>query len=191
MLEEAVEMIRKLWEGDAVTWRGTHYRCDNARIFTRPEEPPPILVSGFGEKAIGVAARIGDGFVTTSPNKEHVDLYTSAGGTGLKQGGLKVCWGPDEAAAEKLAHELWPNAGLEGELSQELPMPAHFEQASANVTPDDVAEAITCGPDPERHRAAIQEYLDAGFDEVYVSQVGPDQQGFLRFYTEEVLPHFG
>lgn len=190
MLEEAVELIRKLWEGEAVTWRGPHYRCDNARIFTRPDEPPPILVSGFGEKAIGVAARIGDGFVTTSPNKEHVDLYTSAGGTGLKQGGLKVCWGPDEEAAKKLAHQLWPNSGLQGELSQELPMPAHFEQAASNVTPDDVAESITCGPDPERHRAAIQEYLDAGFDEVYVSQVGPDQQGFLDFYRREVLPRF-
>jgi G6PDH family F420-dependent oxidoreductase len=188
MLEEAVALMRELWQGEAVTWRGTHYRTDNARLYTLPDEPPPVLVSGFGEKAVAVAARIGDGFVSTSPNKEHVDLYTSSGGKGLKQGGLKVCWAPDEDAARKTAFELWPNSGLQGELSQELPMPAHFEQASSNVTVDDVAEAITCGPDPERHVAAIQEYLDAGFDEVYVSQVGPDQEGFLAFYEKEVLP---
>ena len=190
MLEEAVDLIRELWKGGSVTWDGKHYVTHNARLYTRPDEPPPVLVSGFGEKAIDLAARIGDGFVSTSPNKEHVERYTSSGGKGLKQGGLKVCWGPDEEACKELAHELWPNSGLNGELSQELPMPAHFEQAAQNVTPDDVAESITCGPDPERHVQAVREYLDAGFDEVYVSQVGPDQQGFLDFYRREVLPRF-
>jgi G6PDH family F420-dependent oxidoreductase len=188
MLEEAIDLIRELWKGGSVTWDGKHYVTHNARLYTRPDEPPPVLVSGFGEKAIGVAARIGDGFVSTSPNKEHVDLFRSSGGKGVTQGGLKVCWGPDEEACKKLAHELWPNSGLQGELSQELPMPAPFEQAAANVTPDDVAESITCGPDPERHVAAVREYLDAGFDEVYVSQVGPDQQGWLEFFSNEVLP---
>jgi G6PDH family F420-dependent oxidoreductase len=190
MLEEAVALMRELWEGKAVTWRGTHYRCDNARLYTLPDSAPPVLVSGFGEKSVQLAARIGDGFVSTAPNKEHVDLFTGSGGKGVKQGGMKVCWNPDEEAAKKTAFELWPNSGLSGELSQELPMPAHFEQASSNVTPDDVAEAITCGPDPERHVAKIQEYLDAGFDEVYVSQVGDDQEGFLDFYRREVLPRF-
>jgi hypothetical protein len=106
---------------------------------------------------------------------------------GLKQAGLKVCWGPDEEVCKKLTHELWPNSGLQAELSQELPMPAHFEQAAANVTPDDVARSITCGTDPERHVTAVREYLDAGFDEVYVSQVGPDQEGCLEFFRREVL----
>ena len=189
MLEEAIEVMRELWKGDPVTWRGKHYRVDNARIYTRPESGTiPVPVSGFGPKAIELAARIGDGFVSTSPNKEHVDLYRSQGGKGLAQAGMKVCWGEDEEAAKKLAHSLWPNSGLEGELSQELPMPAHFEQASSKVTPDDVAESITCGPDPEKHAAAIREYFEAGFDELYVSQVGPDQQGWLDFFTREVRP---
>ena len=188
MLEESIEVMRELWKGEPVTWRGKHYRVDNARIYTLPEETIPVPVSGFGPKAIELAARIGDGFVSTSPNKEHVDLYRSKGGKGLTQAGMKVCWGPDEEACKKLAHSLWPNSGLEGELSQELPMPAHFEQASSKVTPDDVADAITCGPDPEKHVAALREYLDAGFDEVYVSQVGPDQQGWLDFFSLEVRP---
>jgi G6PDH family F420-dependent oxidoreductase len=188
MLEESIALIRELWEGKSVTWRGTHYKCDNARIYSRPDTPPPVLVSGFGDKSVQLAARIGEGFVSTSPNKEHVDLYTSSGGTGVKQAGMKVCWNPDEEAAKKLAFEMWPNSGLSGELSQELPMPAHFEQAASNVTPDDVAETIVCGPDPERHLAMIRKYLDAGFDEVYVSQVGEDQQGFFDFYAKEILP---
>jgi G6PDH family F420-dependent oxidoreductase len=147
MLEEAIEVMRELWKGEPVTWRGKHYRVDNARIYTLPKSGTvAVPVSGFGPKAIELAARIGDGFVSTSPNKEHVDLYRSKGGKGLCQAGMKVCWGEDEEAAKKLAHSLWPTSAVEGELSQELPMPAHFEQASAKVTPDDVAETIVCGP---------------------------------------------
>jgi G6PDH family F420-dependent oxidoreductase len=194
MLEEAVALMRELWKGEPVTWRGDHYKVDNARIYTRPADgggsSVPVPVSGFGEKAVKLAARIGDGFVSTSPNKEHVDLYTSSGGSGVKMAGLKVCWGEDEEACKKLAHQLWPTSGVSGELSQELPMPAHFEQAAANVTPDDVAESIVCGPSAEKHVEQIQKYVDAGFDEVYVSQVGPDQEGFLDFYRREVLPAF-
>jgi alkanesulfonate monooxygenase SsuD/methylene tetrahydromethanopterin reductase-like flavin-dependent oxidoreductase (luciferase family) len=88
MLEESIELMRKLWEGKSVTWRGTHYQCDNARLYTLPDSPPPVLVSGFGEKSVQLAARIGEGFVSTSPNKEHIELYTSSGGTGVKQGGM-------------------------------------------------------------------------------------------------------
>jgi hypothetical protein len=77
-----------------------------------------------------------------------------------------------------------------GELSQELPMPAHFEQASEKVTEEDVAKKIVCGPDPQRHLEIIGKYVDAGYDEIYVTQVGPDQEGFLRFYEREILPHF-
>jgi G6PDH family F420-dependent oxidoreductase len=193
MLEEAVALLRELWKGDTVTWRGEHYRVDNARIYTLPDDGAsvPVIVSGFGPKSIELAARIGDGFATTSPNKEHVDLYVSSGGKGPKQAGVKVCWGEDEEAAKKLAHSLWPTSGLDGQLSQELPMPAHFEQATTKVTVDDVASSIACGPDPERHVASLRAYVDAGFDEIYVSQVGPDQAGFLEFFSKEVRPRLG
>ena len=101
-----------------------------------------------------------------------------------------MCWGADEATAIRTAHEWWPNAAVEGELSQELPLPRHFEQASKTVRDDDIARAIVCGPDPARHRAAIQEFLDAGVENVYVHQVGPDQAGFFDFYRREILPKF-
>jgi len=88
----------------------------------------------------------------------------------------------------KTAHHWGPNAGVPGELSQELPLPRHFEQAAELVTPDALAEKLPLGPDAERHLDAIRKYVDAGFDHVYVHQIGPDQEGFFRFYEREVLP---
>jgi G6PDH family F420-dependent oxidoreductase len=188
MLEEAVEVMRLLWKGGVQSHYGDHYRVRGARIYTLPDEPPPVIVSAFGEKSVQLAARIGDGWASTSPDADMVKTYTDAGGTGVKQAGVKVCWGPDEGKSRQLAHELWPTSGVPGQLSQELPMPQHFEEASELVTEEQVAEKITCGPDPERHVQAIKQYIDAGFDEVYVSQVGPDQEGFLEFFSKEVRP---
>ena len=101
---------------------------------------------------------------------------------------MTVCWAKDERAARRTAHEWWPTAGIPGEATQELPSPAHFEQLAGMVTEDAVAEAIVCGPDPERHAEAVRRFVDAGFDHVYVHQAGPDQEGCLRFYEREVLP---
>jgi hypothetical protein len=101
---------------------------------------------------------------------------------------MTVCWAPSEAQAKRTAREIWPNAALSGELSQELPTPAHFEQATSKATAEQVAESVICGPDPERHLEAVREYEQAGFTHVFVHQIGPDQYGFLRFYAERILP---
>jgi G6PDH family F420-dependent oxidoreductase len=191
MLEEAVSIIRALWTGEVLDHYGRHYTVEGARLYTRPSQPPPLAVSGFGPKATDLAARIGDGYINTSPDADLVQRYMDAGGHGPKMAGTKVCWGPDEEECRKLAHHLWRSSGVPGELSQELPMPAHFEQASQKVTVEDIADKMACGPDPERHVAVIREYLDAGFDEVYLSQVGTDQEGFLSFLTSEVAPRLG
>jgi hypothetical protein len=103
---------------------------------------------------------------------------------------MTVCWAASEAEAKRTAHKIWPNAALGGELSQELPTPAHFEQATSNATEEQVAESVICGPDPQRHIASINEYIHAGFDHVYIHQVGPDQEGFINFYQREILPRF-
>jgi G6PDH family F420-dependent oxidoreductase len=188
MLEEAVEVMRKLWRGKLTSHEGKYYRVENARIYSLPPEPPPVLVSALGPKAVKLAARIGDGYISTKPTPEAVRQYVEAGGKGVKQVGLKVCYGPDEADARKLATSLWANEHLPGQLSRELALPSHFESAMQLVTEEQVAEAFPCGPDPERHVAAIRQAIDAGYDEVYVSQIGPDQTGFFDFYRRELLP---
>jgi len=188
MLEEAVALIRELWKGETVDHDGEHYVVENARIYTLPPTDPEILVSAFGPKALEVAARIGDGFITTSPSADDIATYRKHGGKGRTQGGVKVCWHEDKQQAVKIAHKTWRNSFVPGQLAQELAMPTFFDQASELVTEEMVAEKVPCGPDPEVHLKAIREYVDAGFDEIYVSQMGPDQEGMIRFYEREVLP---
>jgi G6PDH family F420-dependent oxidoreductase len=188
MLEEAVHIIRTMWGGKIVRHQGEFYTVDNARLYSLPESPPPIAVSAFGPKAAEVAARIGDGLVTTAADDTLLKSYRGHGGSGDSVAILKLCWGQDEQEAIKLAHELWPTECLPGQQSQELPMPAHFEAAASIVTPEMVADKVSCGPDPERHVRAIRSYLDAGFDRVYVNQIGTDWEGFLDFYQREIRP---
>jgi coenzyme F420-dependent glucose-6-phosphate dehydrogenase len=188
MLEEAVAIIRQLFTGDLVTHDGEYFTLHTARLYTLPEQPPPIMVAASGPMAAEVAGQIGDGLISTAPDSKVVDVYRRNGGQGPRYGQLHVCYGRDESEAVETAHRQWINAAIGGELGQELPLPANFEQAGKTVRPEDVAEKVVCGPDPERHIAKIREYADAGFDHVYVHQIGADQDGFFRFYAEEVLP---
>ncbi|WP_436775293.1 TIGR03557 family F420-dependent LLM class oxidoreductase [Yinghuangia sp. YIM S09857] len=192
MLEEAVEVMRKLFTGDNISHSGRHYTVENARLYTPPNGELPLYVSGFGTKAADMAGRVGDGFVTMGPDTDAIGRFRKAGGEGKPViGGLKVCWGTDRTQAVKTVHRLWPNEQLPGELAQILPTPAHFEQAAELVTEERVGRNVPCGDDPEEHRAAVGAYVDAGFDEVYVGQIGPQQEGFFDFYRREVLPAIG
>ncbi|MEV4364006.1 LLM class F420-dependent oxidoreductase [Nonomuraea sp. NPDC049625] len=189
MLEEAIEVMRRLWSGELTTHRGRHYSVDNARLYTLPDNPPPVYISGFGEKSVRLAGRIGDGYISTGPDADLVKLFRESGGAGKPaQGGLKVCYADDQAAARKTVHRLWPTEGIKGEASQLLPLPRHFAQLAEMVSEEDATASTPCGPDPEVHVQAIQKYVDAGFDEVYVSQIGTEQDAFFEFYAREVLP---
>jgi G6PDH family F420-dependent oxidoreductase len=189
MLEEAVGLIRDLWSGEFTSHRGRHYTVDTARIYTMPDAPPPIYVSGFGPKAIEVAGRIGDGYITTSPDADALRDFAAAGGAGKPtQGGVKVCYAPSREDGVQIAHRLWANSGLPGELAQVLPSPRHFEQASTLVTPKMTGDSVVCGRDSTEHANAFKPYIDAGFDEVYVSNMGPHYAAMIKLYGDEVLP---
>ena len=189
MLAEAVVVIRELWAGGSVDHEGPHYRVVDATLFTLPDEPPPIYLAAGGPKAARMAAELADGLITTAPDDELLRAFDEAGGRDKPRlGQLTVCWGQDDRRARRTAHEWWPNGAIRGELGQELPLPRHFEQAAEMVTEDDVAKAVVCGPDPQRHLEAVTRFADAGFDHLVVHQVGPDPEGGLRFYASEVLP---
>jgi G6PDH family F420-dependent oxidoreductase len=189
MLEEAVEVIRMLWQGGVQDHRGRHYRVEHCRVYDLPAQPPKIVVSGFGRKAVELAARIGDGYCTVGPDAESVRRFRShSHNGGLVQGGLKVCWGEDERRARETVHRLWPNQALPGELAQVLPTPEHFEQASELVTEELAVADVPCGPDLDAHLESIAAYERAGFDELYVNQIGPEQDAFFAAYGEHVLP---
>jgi len=186
MLEEAVEVIRALWTGDAVEHHGLYYTVEHARLYSLPETPPPVFVSGFGPKSARLAGRIGDGFTCTKPDAELIRTFREAGGAGKPmQVGTKVCYGPDEAAARQTAHRIWRNEALPGELAQVLPTPEHFQQAASLVEPDAMVTPV--GPDVSAHVQALRKFVDAGYDELYVQQIGPDQDAFFDFYGSKVL----
>jgi coenzyme F420-dependent glucose-6-phosphate dehydrogenase len=187
MLEEAVALMRKLWEGELTSHEGKHYRVQDARIYTLPKEPIEVAVAAGGPEAARLAGQIGDALVSTAPKSELVDEYVRVGGKGPLYGQVTVCWAETEREALRTAREWWPNAGLKGPLSQELPLPSNFEASAEMVDDDDLAQEVICGPDPARHLEAIEKYAEAGFDHVYVHQVGPDQDGFFDFYEREVL----
>jgi coenzyme F420-dependent glucose-6-phosphate dehydrogenase len=188
MLEEAIGIIRSLWEGKLVSHRGVHFEVENARLYTLPDEPAPIYVAGSGGKSATLAARLGDGLVGTAPDAEFIEAYGEAGGRGPRYGQLHVCWAEREEQGRKTAHELWPNVAIPGELGQELPLPRHFEQAAQTVTEDMVAELVPCGPDPERHLEQIKKFVDAGYDYLNIHQIGDDHEQALDFYRKEVIP---
>lgn len=162
MMEEAVEVIRLLWQGGNQSFHGMYYTVENARIYDLPDVPTPIIVSATGPKAAEMAGRIGDGLWNTSADKEVVKAYEQAGGSGPRYGQVTVCWNPNREKALETAHKIWPNSGLPGELAQELPTPAHFEQAAQLVKPEKLAEQIVLGSDAQEYLGKIDEYVQAG-----------------------------
>jgi coenzyme F420-dependent glucose-6-phosphate dehydrogenase len=189
MLEEAVEVMRLLWQGGYQTHRGTHYTVEQARIYTLPDEPVPIAVAASQPTAARLAGRLGDAFIGVAPDEELIGEFDESGGKGKpRYGQLHVCYAESEEQGRKTAHEIWPNAAMGGALGQELATTAHYEAVAELVREEDVAESVVCGPDPDRHLEEIRAFEKAGFDHVFVHQIGPDQEGFLRFYEREIIP---
>jgi G6PDH family F420-dependent oxidoreductase len=189
MLSEAVELIRALWRGGWVNHHGRHYQVENARIFSLPEQLPPIYIASASKRTAQLAGRSGDGIICTQPNAQTIQAFEQAGGASKPRfGQLTVCYARDEKQARQLALKQWPNAAITGQATTELPLPKHFEQLAELVTEDTIAKSVVCGPDAKKHLDAIREFADAGFDHVFVHQIGPDQKGFADFYRAEVLP---
>jgi len=189
MLEEAIELIRMLWEGDTTSFYGDYYLVEDARIFTLPDTPPSIMVAASGPTSAEAAGRFGDGFISVAPKAEIVQKFQEAGDEEKpRYGQVTVCWAESEDEARDVVSRIWPNSGLTGQMSQELRTVVHMEQAVKMLSEEQRSENIVCGPDPQAHLDRIQAFIDAGYDHIYIHQIGPDQEGFFRFYKQEILP---
>jgi len=188
MLGEAIDVIRALWTGESVTHRGRYYTVEDARLFDLPAEPPPIVVSAFGEEAVELAAKAGDGLWITGLKGGLIDSYRSQGGKGAVWSQLSLCWDPDLEKAVNRAHRIWPNTALPGQLAQDLRTVLHFEQAVTMVDREEMAEALPCGPDPEPILESISRATDLGVDYVYLHQIGDPMSGFIDFWRDEIRP---
>lgn len=188
MLEEAIEVVRGLWAGDSFTHRGKHYTVEDARIFDLPDPLPPIVVSAFGDTAVELAARVGDGLWVTGMPAETIDRYRDKGGDGPIWSQLSICWDRDRDTAIDRALRIWPNTALTGQLNQDLRTVEHFEQAVEMVDRSDMENAIPCGPDAGPILESIEEAAKLGIDHIYLHQIGDPTQGFIEFWQEEIRP---
>lgn len=189
MLAESIDIIRLLWQGGMQSYLGRHLTLEDAQVFDLPETPPTIAVAISGPASARVAGEKGDGIFATEPTPDLPQMYRDAGGAdGPLFAEAPLCWAPNEDDAVRTAHERF-RFGMPGwKMMAELPNIVNFEAATSTVRPGDVAERAACGPDPERHVQVVSQFLDAGFDHIVLHQVGPDQNGFFRFWEHELAP---
>ncbi|MGW7265048.1 LLM class F420-dependent oxidoreductase [Streptomyces sp. NPDC054842] len=190
MLEEALGIIRDLFEGGHVTRRGTHFDVESAKLWDLPDQAPPIGLAVSGERSCRLAGRFADLVIATEPKAELVEGFDRHGGQGKPRvGQLPVCFDPDREAAVQRAHDQFRWFGSGWKVNSELPHPQSFAGATQFVTPDDVAESIPCGDDPQAIVEAVRPYAEAGFTEVALVQIGGDSQhAFLDWSEKTLLP---
>jgi len=188
MLEEAVLIIRELLTGDLVTWQGDHFRVDSARLWDAPAGGVPIGIAVSGEKSLARFAPIGDHLIATSPEAALVDGWTSQTRASEPRsiGQVPICWAPDADEAVAIAHDQFRWFGGAWHVNADLPTPAGFTQATQYVRPEDVASSIPCGPDLDALAEGVRPFLDAGFTDVAIVQVGDRHQ--RRFLDEVAEP---
>jgi G6PDH family F420-dependent oxidoreductase len=188
MLEEAIGVMRELWAGELVSHEGTFFQVDTARLYSLPEQPPPVYVAASGAEAAETAGRLGDGLISTAPDDQVVRGFRDAGGDGKPtHAEISVAFDRSRDTGLERAAAIWPLGGVPGELSQELPLPRHFEQAAGRVEPSDLEDLVPAGPDPAPYIEAIERYAKAGFEHVALHQIGQDQEGFIEFARRELL----
>ncbi|MCU1298304.1 MAG: Luciferase-like monooxygenase [Acidobacteriaceae bacterium] len=188
-LAEAIEVIRLLWRGGQQSHRGKHFVVEKARLYSLPEQPPGLMVAAAGPKSAVMAARLGDGLIGTEPDREMLQQFKNKGGQDKRcYGEVTVCFDEDEHEATELAYQMWPIPALPGPLLQELRLPVHFEKAAGLISREKLAGVVPCGPDPEKHLRVIRAYIEAGYDHLFIHQIGPKQEAFMDFYAREIFP---
>jgi G6PDH family F420-dependent oxidoreductase len=184
-----IEIIRLLWEGGYADHRGKHFTVEDARVFDLPDAPVPIAVAASGSESASLAARLGDGLVATEPDAELVDRFRAGGApSGSTWNQIPMCWGADADKALEQAHHTFRWSALGWKVQAELPNPVNFDAASGQVRPEDLRATIPTGPDVEPYLVAVDEVASAGYDNIALLQIGYDQDGFFRFWHDELGP---
>jgi len=189
MLAEAVEIIRRLWDGGYVTFQGKHFVVEHAKLFDRPDTPPALGIAVSGPASCKLTGQIADLMIGTEPKPGLAKMFADNGGKGKPVVGQPpVCWGADEAACRKLAHEqfAWSLGGWK--IQSELTSPGNFQALAKNITEEQVAQMIPCGPDVDRIVQSVAKFVDAGYTEIALVQIGPRQAEFCDFFKRELGP---
>jgi G6PDH family F420-dependent oxidoreductase len=177
-LAEAIEIVQALFAGGVRSFRGRHFTLADARLFDLPDPPPPIVVAAGGPRAALLAGERGAGLIATEARADLVAAYRDAGGRGPRYAEIALCWASREEHARETAHRFQRWSGLGWRVLPELPVPGAFAAASDAVRPEDLDESMALGPDVERHVERIAPYVEAGFERLVLTQIGPEQKGF-------------
>ncbi|HMB21294.1 MAG: TIGR03557 family F420-dependent LLM class oxidoreductase [Chloroflexota bacterium] len=189
MLAEAIYIIRNLWKGKEYSYEGTYFTVQDARIYTQPENLPPIYMAASGPESAKLAAEISDGLISTTSGDKVVKAFEQAGGAEQpRYGMLKVCWADSKEKSEDVMKQWWPVSAISGPLHSDLPTPSHFQDVVDAMGDPKLPEDAVLGPDLSPYLEAIQMQQENGFDHVYLHQIGPDQEGFIRFFKSKLLP---
>jgi G6PDH family F420-dependent oxidoreductase len=191
MLSEAVDVISALFDGEeTVNLRGRYFDVESARLWDLPEQRVPIGIAVSGPDSCRLAGRRADVMVAVEPKSELGEMFDAAGGAGKPRvGQIAVAYDADREAAIRRAHEQFRWFGLGWKVNADLPNPDSFDSATQFVTPDDVAEQLACGPDVDEHVEKIKPFIDAGFTEIALVQIGAAQQEqFTAWAERELLP---
>ncbi len=188
MLTEMIEILRLLWKGGYQSFDGKYYTVEDARIYTLSKKEIPIIYSAFGPKSAKLGGEIADGFITTSPNKELVDIFKSASKKDKPiYGQISVVYADSEKKADELLLKFWPLSGLPAPLNTELRLPSYFENTSKLLDRSDLSSKYIYGKSKNEIKEALDKYEKAGFTHVYIHNIGPDQEYFIEWFQKNIL----
>lgn len=199
-LREAVTLIRKLWSEERVTFEGKFYRTENATIYDRPDEPPPIYIAGAGPMIAKYSGRVADGFICTSgkPTELYTDQLLPNVAAGLAAAErdadtidltieLKVSFDTDrDRALEDTRY--WAALALSPQEKMSVKDPLEMERLADNLPVERAASRWIVSTDPDEHVEKIRPYIELGFRHLVFHAPGPDQARFIRLYSKKVLP---
>jgi G6PDH family F420-dependent oxidoreductase len=191
MLAEAIDVIAALFDGDGtVNFRGKHFDVETAKLWDLPDERVPIGIAVSGPDSCRLAGAKADLMVAVEPKPELGEMFDDAGGAGKPRvGQIALSYDVDRDAAVRRAHEQFRWFGLGWKVNADLPNPDGFDAATQFVTPEQVSEQLGCGPDVEEHVEKIEPFLEAGFTELALVQIGGEQQQqFIEWAERELLP---
>jgi len=191
-LREAVDVMRALWRGETVTHRGS-FVVEEAHLYTRPERPPKVFGAALTEETARWVGSWADGLITVNAQPEQlrrlVNAFREGGGDGKPLAlQVHVAYAPTEEEARAAAHDQWRTNVFESKLLSDVKLPEQFEVLGQRVRPDDMDAAVLISSDVERHVAWLHEFIDLGFDRLYLHEAGPEQERFVDVFGERVLP---
>jgi probable non-F420 flavinoid oxidoreductase len=190
-LRECADVISRMLHGETVSHDGL-VTVDRARLWTRPEQLPPLLAPAVTAATAAEGAEWADGMVTINQPldvlQSVLDAYRAAGGLGTTAVQVHLSWATQPEEAMRIAQDQWRSNVFPPPVCWDLETPEHFDVVSAEVTPEQVAKSVNVSADPGQHAQWLHDLVEMGFDEIYLHHVGQEQQPFLDVFGSDVLP---